>query len=231
MPVIPPRDSAALVASLRGAFGNGPDMNPAHIIRECLTNRDWGLGYASVEIGSSFTPAADTLYAEGFGLSLIWQQDSSIEDFIGSVLDHIDATLFIDRRTGHWVTDEDRGVRYSGTEWIALPRPGIVPIRILGGAAHTLQLIDTGCILETTGASPATLTIPDGATVPFAIGALINITQVGAGVTTLAAAPDVSLNGVIGGAVALAAQWGGVALTKRGADAWVIQGALAGAVT
>ncbi len=102
VPVIPPGDSQALVASLRGAFGNGPDMNPAHIIRECLTNRDWGLGYSTVEIGASFTAAADTLYTEGFGLSLIWQQDSSIEDFIGSVLDHIDATLFIDRRTGLW---------------------------------------------------------------------------------------------------------------------------------
>lgn len=102
VPVIPPGNSQALVASLRGAFGNGPDMNPAHIIRDCLTNRDWGLGYSSVEIGASFTTAADTLYTEGFGLSLIWQQDSSIEEFIASVLDHIDATLFIDRRTGLW---------------------------------------------------------------------------------------------------------------------------------
>ncbi|SMH51109.1 phage tail protein [Maritimibacter sp. HL-12] len=102
VPVIPPGDTQALIASLRGAFGNGPDMNPAHIIRECLTNRDWGLGYGSVEVGASFATAADTLYAEGFGLSLIWQQDSSIEAFIASVLDHIDATLFIDRRTGLW---------------------------------------------------------------------------------------------------------------------------------
>jgi hypothetical protein len=102
VPVIPPGNSQALVASLRGAFGNGPDMNPAHIIRDCLTNRDWGLGYSGVEIGASFTAAADTLYAEGFGLSLLWQQDSSIEEFITGVLDHIDATLFIDRRTGLW---------------------------------------------------------------------------------------------------------------------------------
>jgi len=102
VPVIPPGNPEALVASLRGAFGNGPDMNPAHIIFECLTNRDWGLGYSAIEIGASFTLAADTLYTEGFGLSLIWQQDSSIEEFIGSVLDHIDATLFIDRRTGLW---------------------------------------------------------------------------------------------------------------------------------
>ncbi|WP_247651072.1 vWA domain-containing protein [Roseovarius autotrophicus] len=102
VPVIPPDDSQMMLASLRGAFGNGPDMNPTHIIRECLTNRDWGLGYSAFEIGASFTTAADTLFAEGFGLSLIWQQDSSIEAFIASVLDHIDATLFIDRRTGLW---------------------------------------------------------------------------------------------------------------------------------
>jgi hypothetical protein len=102
VPVIPPGDSQAMVAALRGAFGVGPDMNPAHIIRECLTNRDWGLGYSGVEIGPSFVGAADTLYAEGFGLSLIWQQDSSIEDFIARVLEHIDATLLIDRRSGLW---------------------------------------------------------------------------------------------------------------------------------
>ncbi|WP_323033246.1 phage tail protein [Paracoccus sp. (in: a-proteobacteria)] len=102
VPVIAPGNPQALVAALRGAFGNGPDMNPAHIIHECLTNRDWGLGYGPVEIGASFTTAADRLYAEGFGLSLIWQQDSSIEEFIASVLDPIDATLYIDRRTGLW---------------------------------------------------------------------------------------------------------------------------------
>lgn len=102
VPVIPPGNPDALVASLRGAFGNGPDMNPAHILRECLSNRDWGLGYSAVEIGVSFATAADRLFLEGFGLSLIWQQDSSIEEFIASVLDHIDATLYIDRRTGLW---------------------------------------------------------------------------------------------------------------------------------
>ena len=100
VPVIPPSDPEALVAALRGAVGAGPDMNPAHILRECLTNRDWGLGHSPVEIGASFAAAADRFHREGFGLSLIWQQDSSIEEFIAGVLDHVDATLFIDRRTG-----------------------------------------------------------------------------------------------------------------------------------
>ena len=74
------------------------------------------------------------------------------------------------------------------------------------------------------------MTIPDEASVPFETGALINVTQIGAGVTTIAAAAGLTLNGVAGGSVALTGQWSGAALTKRGADAWVIQGALAGAV-
>ena len=129
-----------------------------------------------------------------------------------------------------WVTDETRHVRFDGLAWVEVPRPGIVPIRTLTATAHTLELLDFGHILETTGSSAVTVTIPDEATVPFETGTLVNLTQVGAGIATVAAAPGVSLNGVTGGSVALDGQWSGAALTKRGADAWVIQGALSGAV-
>ena len=129
-----------------------------------------------------------------------------------------------------WIADEARHVRFDGTTWVEVPRPGIVPIRTLTATAHTLEVIDTGCIIETTGSSAVTITIPPEASVPFEIGALINITQIGAGIATVAAATGVSLNGVTGGSIALDGQWSGVALVKRGADAWVIQGALAGPV-
>ncbi|MFO7920046.1 MAG: VWA domain-containing protein, partial [Nioella sp.] len=102
VPVVSPGNAGALVASLRLAFGQGPDMNPAHILRECLTNPDWGLGAQEADIGASFATAADTLFTEGFGLSLIWQRDSSIEAFMSDVLDHVDATLYVDHRTGLW---------------------------------------------------------------------------------------------------------------------------------
>ena len=102
VPVVPAGDPDVLVASLRAAFGEGPDMNPAHIIRECLTNRDWGLGHGFTDIGPSFATAADALFAEGFGLSLLWQQELTIEDFIADVLKHIDAYLYVDRRSGRW---------------------------------------------------------------------------------------------------------------------------------
>jgi len=77
------------------------DANPAHIIRECLTNPTWGMGYPDADIdGASFTAAADTLYAEGFGLSILWDQEQPIEDFILSILRHIDGVLYIHPRTG-----------------------------------------------------------------------------------------------------------------------------------
>jgi len=129
-----------------------------------------------------------------------------------------------------WIADEARHVRFAGGAWIEVPRPGVVRIRTLTATSHTLELVDRGSILETTGSSAVTVTIPDQASVPFEIGALVNVTQVGAGIATIAAAAGVSLNGVVAGSVALDGQWSGVALVKRGADAWVIQGALAGSV-
>jgi uncharacterized protein YegL len=102
VPVVPDGDADALVASMRAAFGRGPDMNPAHIIRECLTNTAWGLGYGDADIGPSFTLAAGMLFAEGFGLSLLWQREATIEDFIADILSHIDAYLYVDRRSGRW---------------------------------------------------------------------------------------------------------------------------------
>jgi hypothetical protein len=77
------------------------DMNPSHIVRECLTNKEWGLGYSAGDINdASFTAAADTLYAEGFGLSMLWDQQSKIEDFVKMVLRHIDGFVYVDPQTG-----------------------------------------------------------------------------------------------------------------------------------
>ncbi len=77
------------------------DANPAHILRECLTNGEWGMGYPTSDIDdTSFTDVADTLYAEGFGLSLLWNREESIEDFVLSILRHVDGLLYVHPRTG-----------------------------------------------------------------------------------------------------------------------------------
>lgn len=77
------------------------DMNPAHIIRECFTNTDWGMGLPGARIDdAAFTEAADTLYDEGFGLSMVWSGQSSVETFVDEVLEHIDGVYGVDPSTG-----------------------------------------------------------------------------------------------------------------------------------
>lgn len=129
-----------------------------------------------------------------------------------------------------WVADEARAVRFTDGTWIDVPRPGTVPIRTLATTTHVLELIDIGSIIETSGASPVTVTIPSEAVVAFEIGTLVNITQMGSGTATVQADAGVTLNGVVAGSVALDGPWSGAALTKRGVDTWVVQGALAGSV-
>lgn len=76
-------------------------MNPAHIIYECLTNREWGRGLPRNKLDdAAFRACADLLFIEQFGLCIRWNRKDEIQSFIQSILDHIGATLYEDRRTG-----------------------------------------------------------------------------------------------------------------------------------
>lgn len=99
-----PPTASELVADL-GIFVPAMDnMNPAHIIRECLTDPYWGMGYQDADIDDpSFIAAADTLYNEGMGMSILWESQSSIEEFIKLITKHIDATVYVDISTGKFV--------------------------------------------------------------------------------------------------------------------------------
>lgn len=91
--------------SLLVQIGTGSiDLNPAHIIRECLTNADWGMGYSEADVDeTSFVAAANTLQSEGLGMSLLWDRQVPLEDFIQEIVKHIDAALYVDRTTGKFV--------------------------------------------------------------------------------------------------------------------------------
>ncbi|RWB53629.1 hypothetical protein [Mesorhizobium sp.] len=90
--------------SINNFFTSSPvknnDMNPAHIIRECLTDATWGMGYHDSDIGSSFVGCADTFFNEGFGLSLAWYEEQEIEAFVSDVQRHADCYLYGSRSTG-----------------------------------------------------------------------------------------------------------------------------------
>ncbi|MHA3052608.1 phage tail protein [Acinetobacter sp. ANC 4640] len=79
------------------------DINPTHIIRECLTNTLWGKGAITGLIDDvSFKACADTLYDEGMGMSIVWSDSTSIKEFIDNVLEHINGELYVDRITNLW---------------------------------------------------------------------------------------------------------------------------------
>jgi hypothetical protein len=92
---------AGLMGMGMGGCASVDEMNPAHIIRECLTDQQWGLGLPDADIDEvSFLAAAQALYDERFGMSIAWTQEGPIEDFVQLVLNHIDAVLFVDRADG-----------------------------------------------------------------------------------------------------------------------------------
>lgn len=104
VPVVDDGDEAGLTNAVTNALypdavtGNA---NPAHIIYECLTNTNWGMGSPTAAIDyDSFDDASLVLYAEAFGLSMIWTRQASIQDFVQEVLDHIQGVLFVDPSTG-----------------------------------------------------------------------------------------------------------------------------------
>lgn len=79
----------------------GTDMNPAHIIRECLTDKSWGMGYVAEDIDDAvFRAAADTLYSEGMGMSILWNKGTRLKNFVDEIKEHINAFLFVHRETG-----------------------------------------------------------------------------------------------------------------------------------
>ncbi len=76
-------------------------MNPAHIIYECYTNREWGRGLPRSELDdTAWRYAADLLFGERFGLCIRWNRTDSIQAFVQGILDHIGAVIYPDRTTG-----------------------------------------------------------------------------------------------------------------------------------
>lgn len=101
VPVVSGDDPSALLNAVLGALGGVIAMNPAHIIYECYTNRDWGRGLDPSRLDlDAFEAAADTLHGEGFGLCIKWARQDTLANFVGAILDHIGAVVFTSRRTG-----------------------------------------------------------------------------------------------------------------------------------
>lgn len=89
------------LATIWMANGSIKAMNPAHIVYECLTNRDWGRGFPrSVMHENQMYAVAQKLYNENFGLCLKWNRQDELGLFIKDIIDHIGGSLYLDRTTG-----------------------------------------------------------------------------------------------------------------------------------
>ncbi len=102
VPVVAGGDPSALAAALADAIlGGRLGMNPVHILYQALTDPDWGMGYPAELIDdANFQTAANTLYAEGFGLSLKWVNQSSVKAFTQTIADHASMNYGQSRTTG-----------------------------------------------------------------------------------------------------------------------------------
>jgi len=96
--------------------------NPAHIIYECLTNTDWGMGENPGVIDKDvFEACAYKLYLEKFGLSLSWTRQAKIEKFIGEILNHIQGALYVNPATGKHTLKLLRGDYIPGSKPLITP--------------------------------------------------------------------------------------------------------------
>lgn len=76
-------------------------MNAVHIMYESFTNKEWGRGLDPTAMDdAAWRAAADTIYAEGFGLCIRWSRKDTVDAFINGIKNHINAAIYTDRRTG-----------------------------------------------------------------------------------------------------------------------------------
>ena len=79
----------------------GDDSNPAAVIYEVMTNAVWGVGLSGSDIDQvAFRAVADTLHAEGYGVSLLYNGQSTAADMIEDILRHVDGVVFSDPESG-----------------------------------------------------------------------------------------------------------------------------------
>ena len=88
------------------------EANPAYVLLEVLVHHRWGLNYHYNFVDyQSFELAAQILYAEDMGISALWENDSTVEDFITMVLHTINAVLFLNPKTGKFTLRLIRAVK------------------------------------------------------------------------------------------------------------------------
>lgn len=93
-----------LPAHLQSGYSSiGGEANPAEVQYECLTNQLWGMGLTADEIDvAAFRACAKTLYDEGMGFSMVWDNAKTMEEILKEVDRHVESVTYQDPMTGLW---------------------------------------------------------------------------------------------------------------------------------
>ena len=94
------------------------------------------------------------------------------------------------------------------------------------GTTYTLVLADRGKTVTMNNAAANSVEIVTNATTAFPIGTSIIIRQIGAGVTTIAAASGVTLDGTATGSAAISTRYKAAVITKMATNIWYVDGAV-----
>jgi len=101
----------------------------------------------------------------------------------------------------------------------------MIAINAQTGATYTAVLTDDGKLVTMSNAGANTITIPPNSSVAYGIGTQINIAQLGAGQTTIAAGAGVTLNSA-GAKLKLGAQYAVATCVKTDTNTWFVVGNL-----
>lgn len=98
------------------------------------------------------------------------------------------------------------------------------PENVQTGTAYTLVLADAFKLVAMNNAAANTLTVPPNTAVAFPVGTRIDLSQDGAGQTTIAAGSGVTIR--TPETLKLRKQWGKATLIKRATNTWDLEGNL-----
>lgn len=105
------------------------------------------------------------------------------------------------------------------------PKETAIYVNEQTGTSYTLDLLDIGRIVQMNNASPNVVTVPTHAAAPFPLGTVLEVQQIGAGMTSVLGDTGVTVRSP-GGLLNIAEQWGFVAVRKTDTDEWNVEGRL-----
>jgi hypothetical protein len=107
----------------------------------------------------------------------------------------------------------------ASADFIESLAPGLL-LEVEKTANYTLEIEDISRVVAVDSSSNLTVTVPTNASVPFPIGAVVNVYRAGAGEVTIDSEAGVTVRNEGD----IAEQFGEVSLRKRAENEWVLAG-------